>query len=54
MCLRVTEEVAAELEAGTTFEDAELLHEPDKRFAGQWIAVRDGSPFPEGLHPGGV
>lgn len=41
MYLRVTEQVAAELEAGTTFEDPEFMHELDVRFAGLWIAAYD-------------
>lgn len=43
MYLRVTELVAAELEAGTTFEDPEFMHELDVRFAGLWIAAYDAA-----------
>ena len=41
--LRVTEQVAAELEAGTTFEDPEFMLELDVRFAGLWIAAYDAA-----------
>ena len=43
MYLRVTEHVAAELEAGTTFADPEFMHELDVRFAGLWIAACDAT-----------
>jgi len=41
MYLRVTERVAAELEARKTFADPEFMHELDVRFAGLWIAACD-------------
>lgn len=43
MYLRVTEQVAADLDAGTTFEDPEFMHELDVRFAGLWIAAYDAA-----------
>ena len=43
MYLRVTEQVAAELEAGTTFADPEFMHELDVRFAGLWIAAYEAA-----------
>ena len=43
MYLRVTEQVAAELEAGTTFADPEFMHELDVRFAGLWISAYDAA-----------
>lgn len=43
MYLRVTEQVAVELEAGTTFEDPEFMHALDVGFAGRWIAAHDAA-----------
>lgn len=43
MYLRVTEQVAADLEAGTTFADPEFMSELDVRFAGLWIEAYDAA-----------
>jgi len=39
--LRVTEQIAAELETGSTFQDVEFMTELDVRFAELWLAAHD-------------
>lgn len=41
--LRVTELVAAELEADAAFEDPDFMRELDVRFAGMWLAAHDAA-----------
>ena len=55
MYLRVTEEVAAKLESGSTFRDPAFMAELDVRFAGQWLTAVDaaaqGSKVPSAWAP---
>lgn len=41
MYLKVTERIAAELNAGATFRDPEFMFELDVRFAGLWLSAHD-------------